>query len=338
MTEETEVRYRVLQPSDLGADILSRRFAVDVLRGLSERPKRLPSRWFYDETGSRLFEQICDLDEYYLTRTETSILRQHADRILADAEGAALSIVDLGAGDGRKTDILLAAAAGLADVSYVPIDISETAMARLVGAVSGRYPRMAVGGVVGEYFDGLHWLAQSSERRSLVLFLGSNIGNFDAVNARNFLRQLWDALKHGDLLLIGFDLKKDIELLLAAYNDRQGVTAAFNLNLLARINRDLEADFDLSAFRHFATYNVFSGAMESYLVSRRAQAVKVGALQQAFEFAPWEPIHTEYSYKYLEEDIESLAAETGFSIVDRFYDGRGWFVDALWRVEKPGLG
>jgi L-histidine N-alpha-methyltransferase len=323
--------YKVLQPSDLGRDLFTRRFAMDVLKGLAEKPRRLPSRWFYDDVGSRLFQQICDLEEYYLTRVETEILTRNAAAIVGHADAENLDIVDLGAGDGRKTSIILDAAPA---ARYVPIDISEAAMGELVPAMRRRFPSMEVGGIVSEYFDGLHWLAGSSGRRSLVLFLGSNIGNFNHGQARDFLRHLWDALNHGDLVLVGFDLKKDIEVLLAAYNDSQGITAQFNLNLLTRVNRELQADFSLENFRHFATYNVFSGAMESYLVAQEGQSVRVGALQQTFDFEPWEPIHTEYSYKYLTSDVAGLAADTGYAIVDQYFDARHWFVDSLWQVIK----
>jgi uncharacterized SAM-dependent methyltransferase len=167
-----------------------------------------------------------------------------------------------------------------------------------------------------------------------VLFLGSNIGNLDRPRARTFLRRLWTGLASGDHVLIGFDLKKDIERLLAAYNDREGVTASFNLNLLTRINRELGGHFDAARFRHFSTYNVFSGAMESYLVSLDPQEVRIDRLQSSFTFRAWEPLHTEYSYKYLLADIERLAKESGFEVVSHFHDRRGFFADSLWRVEK----
>ncbi len=171
-----------------------------------------------------------------------------------------------------------------------------------------------------------------------MLFLGSNIGNFDRPHARGFLRRMWNALNPGDYTLIGFDLRKDIEVLLAAYNDRQGVTARFNLNLLERINRELGGHFDTRAFRHFATYNVFTGAMESYLVSLVRQTVAIDALRVAFEFHPWEPIHTEYSYKYLDEEVSALAVDTQFEAEATFHDAHHWFCDALWRVDKPDPG
>lgn len=330
--------YRVLTPQDLSAAHGLRAFALDVLNGLSESPKRLNSRWIYDDDGSRLFSRICELDEYYATRCEAEILRSHTEDILKRSGTSELDIVDLGAGDGRKTNIVLEAAlTQVDDVRYVPIDISEAAMDGLVKTTREKFPKLKLGGIVGEYFDGLHWLGNQDSRRNLVLFLGSNIGNFNKVQARVFLRQLWEALNDGDQVLIGFDLKKDIELLLAAYNDREGVTAAFNKNLLKRINRELGADFDLSAYRHFATYDVFSGAMESYIVSLKHQTVTIKELRSTFEFDEWEPIHTEYSYKYLQKDIEDLAGSTGFRIVEQYYDNNGWFTDSLWQVEKPSV-
>ncbi|MEE9312760.1 MAG: L-histidine N(alpha)-methyltransferase, partial [Planctomycetota bacterium] len=324
-------RYKVLKPEDLTNTHGVRPFAMDVLNGLSETPKHLPSRWIYDEAGSMLFKDICDLDEYYQTRTEAAILEAHADAILNATGEGPLAIVDLGAGDGRKTNILLDAVAGR-DTRFVPIDISESAMVELCDNTAKRFPKLQVNGLVSDYFDGIQWLSGQSKRRKLVLFLGSNIGNFSVVQARNFLRQLWDSLDDGDIVLMGFDMKKDIELLLAAYNDREGVTAKFSLNLLSRINNELGANFDTSAFRHFATYNVFSGAMESYLVSLKEQDVYVGHLKQSFHFDSWEPIHTEYSYKYLDSDISKLAKQTGFEMMEQFTDGKKWFTDSLWRV------
>ena len=330
-----DAAYRVLEPQDLKAAHGLRSFALDVLNGLSETPKRLSSRWIYDEHGSELFSRICNVEEYYPTRCEAEILRNHAPDILKRAGEDALDIVDLGAGDGRKTNIVLERAlTQVKDVRYVPIDISESAMAGLVKVTAAKFPALKFGGIVAEYFDGLHWLSHTDDRKNLVLFLGSNIGNFNKVQARVFLRQLWEALNHGDQVLIGFDLKKDIELLLAAYNDREGVTAAFNKNLLKRINRELGGDFDMAAYRHYATYDVFSGAVESYIVSLKAQTVRIKELQSTFEFDEWEPIHTEYSYKYLQKDIDALANSTGFRIVEQYYDNNGWFTDSLWQVEK----
>ena len=327
----------------LGPDTLQnlhdpmRDFAYEVLVGLSESPKRLSSRYFYDDAGSRYFSRIMLLDEYYPTRCETEVLEQHTEAIIAPLLGKKpFNLVDLGAGDGKKTMIVLEALrrAG-ADFTFVPIDISEGAMKSLVGRVRERMPDVKVEGLVCEYTEGVHYLGREhSERRNLVLFLGSNIGNFNRVQARAFLRRLWSSLSEGDYALVGFDLKKDIEVLLAAYNDREGVTAAFNLNLLERINRELGANFDLGKWRHYGTYNVFSGAMESYLVSLEPQVVRVDAVEQSFAFDAWEPVHTEYSYKYLRSDVEELSGDTGFTVRERFEDANGWFLDALLRVER----
>lgn len=331
--------YRILGEPELAAlRDPARSLADAVLLGLAERPKRLPSRFFYDARGSELFEEIMELEEYYPTRCEDEILTREAPALAAAlAARAPLDVIDLGAGDGAKTIILLRAlvAAG-ATVRYRPIDISESAMSKLVGAVASALPAIELAGIVSEYSDGLHWLAaQPGSSTKLVLFLGSNIGNFDRPRARAFLRRLWLALCEGDQVLIGFDLKKDIDVLLRAYNDSCGVTAAFNLNLLTRINSELGGSFDLSRFRHFGTYDVFSGAMESYLVSLERQVVSIEALSQTFSFEPWEPVHTEYSYKYLRTDIHSLAENTGFTVASEHIDSRGWFVDSLWTVTRP---
>ena len=313
-----------------------RELAYEVLVGLSGRPKSLPSRLFYDDEGSRLFQEIMNLDEYYLTNLERQIFEAHKGDIVDAVAAHPINVVDLGAGDGSKTMILLEHMKRRSvDFRYVPIDISEGAMVDVTERTRARLPGVPIEGLVSEYTDGLHWLAEAhAERKNLVLFLGSNIGNFDRARARAFLRRLWSALRHGDYLLIGFDLKKDIDVLLRAYNDPKGVTAEFNLNLLRRINRELGGHFDVGKFRHFGTYDVFSGAMESYLVSLEQQSISIEALHLAFDFAPWEPIHTEYSYKYLRDDVTMLARDTGFAIDAEFLDERRWFVDALWRVER----
>ncbi|MBX3246845.1 MAG: L-histidine N(alpha)-methyltransferase [Myxococcales bacterium] len=332
--------YTVLGPATLEALHDPRRdFAYDVLVGLSEKPKRLPSKYIYDDEGSQHFSRIMSLDEYYPTRCETEVLERYADEIVAPLLGGGpINLVDLGAGDGKKTMIVLDALrrAG-ADFTFVPIDISEGAMKELVARVRAQMPDVAIEGLVCEYTEGVHHLGREQrDRRNLVLFLGSNIGNFNRVQSRSFLLRLWSSLGEGDYALLGFDLKKDIEVLLAAYNDREGVTSAFNLGLLRRINRELGASFDLDRWRHYGTYNVFSGAMESYLVSLEPQVVEVEALEQRFAFDAWEPVHTEYSYKYLRSDVEALAHDTGFEVAGRFEDSRGWFLDALWRVKRGG--
>ena len=330
--------YRVLDAAVVGRlHDAERELALDVLAGLSERPKRLSSKYFYDDVGSQYFRQIMQLDEYYLTGCELEILERHGADIAGRVGSQPLNVVDLGAGDGAKTRVLLRhLVARGADFMYTPIDISEGAMATLERAIRRDLPAVSMRGLVSEYSQGLRWLeVNEPDRSNLVLFLGSNIGNFNRSQARAFLRRLWNDLRDGDLVLIGFDLKKEIDILLAAYNDSEGVTAAFNLNLLSRLNRELGADFDLQYWRHFGTYNVFSGAMESYLVSLISQRVVIPALSLEFGFDEWEPIHTEYSYKYLPSEIAALARDTGFGVDVDYRDSRGYFTDSLWRVRKP---
>ncbi len=326
-------RFRVLQSSTEE----DRRwfFAADIRAGLARRPKRLPSRYFYDDEGSRLFEKIMRMPEYYPTRSETDIFERHGAAIVERFGDAPINLVDLGAGDGTKTEILLRAIqARGGDVRYVPVDISEGAMETLTSGIAERLPGVEVEGLVCEYVAALRWLRANSAdgRRSVALFLGSNIGNFDPIATLQFLAKLRAALRRDDQMLIGFDLKKDIPIIERAYGDEGGVTAAFNLNLLRRINREFHADFNLEAFKHHGFFNPISGAAESYLISQVRQEVMIRDLDLTVAFDEFEPIHTEYSHKYLRSDIERYARESGFVIEKVFCDEREWFADALWRA------
>jgi L-histidine N-alpha-methyltransferase len=332
-------RYKILTERDY-ADSFKEHdaFALDVLVGLSGPRKFIPSKYFYDARGSELFDQITRLPEYYPTGCELEIIEHHLDTISRYVAFGAFNLVELGAGFSTKTTTLLEYfhSRGM-DFRFVPIDISESAMKSLTQSIAGRFPSLEVDGLVTDYFNGLKWLNNRHRRKNLVLFLGSSIGNFTHAEACVFMRNVWNCLNHDDVVLIGFDLKKDIELLLRAYNDSRGVTREFNLNVLHRINRELGGTFDVSKFRHFGTYDVFSGGMESYLVSLERQSVFIERIGRAFSFEPWEPIHTEYSYKYLIPDIEQLAGETGFEIYEHLFDERRFFTDSIWRVHKPGL-
>src|SRR5688572_18603030 len=258
-------------------------FADDVRRGLTARPKRLPPKYFYDELGSRLFDAICLLPEYYLTRAEGEIFERHAREIVAAARRGAgrVTLFELGSGSAAKTRrIIEALLAGQETLTYVPVDISPAALEASAHALLGDYAGLSVTAYAADYDSALPRLGESFEdgARALVLFLGSNVGNFDRAEARDFLRRVRAALRAGDLLLLGADLKKDAAVLEAAYDDALGVTAAFNLNLLARINRELGADFDLRHFRHVALYDAREGRVEMHLESAREQTVRVGAL------------------------------------------------------------
>ena len=329
------VQCKVLQPRDVQAAKSNQEFSLDVLLGLSKSPKALSSKYFYDAEGNRLFQQITELPEYYLARCEFEILQNCKHRIAEIFGNSRFNLVELGAGDGRKTKILLEhfLKTGL-DFRYVPIDICEEAVKGLVEELHEHYPPLHIEGSISEYFDGLKWLSGLIQERNVVLFLGSNIGNFSHSEACVFLDSLWNALKGGDYVLIGFDLKKDIQQLTRAYNDSQGITAEFNLNLLRRINRELGGNFDLKQFKYYSAYNVYSGAVESFLISQKQQTVCIETLNESFSFEAWEPLHTEFSHKYLESDIVEMAAETGYEIVQQYYDSRRYFADSLWQVRK----
>jgi dimethylhistidine N-methyltransferase len=291
----------------------------------------------YDAKGSELFQSITELPEYYLTGCERNILETKCDEIVAFVKGQPFNLVELGAGDGRKMKLLLQCflEAGL-QFRYVPIDISEAAMAGLVETLRTEFPSLEVRGLVSDYHNGLKWLNDRYSEKSFAMLLGSSVGNFAPAEARKFLRNVWSALDEGDNMLVGFDLKKDIELLLWAYNDRQGVTREFNLNILKRINHELGGQFDVEKFRHFGTYDVFSGAMESYLVSLAHQSVLIKEIGRFFNDTATTEIYTEYSYKYHIEDIENLAGQTGFVVEKHLFDSKRYFADSIWRVHKPG--
>lgn len=334
----TNNKNKVLKAADLDLDLATagkQDFAVDVLHGLSQTPKRLPAKYLYDNEGSRLFSKIMDLPTYYLTDCEWDILENQTGAFANLITDQPFHLIELGAGDGRKTSLLLNHFLEKnLEFDYVPIDISQGAVDDLVGEMTTALPDVKTMGLVADYFTGLQWLAQNSHRPNLVLFLGSSLGNFLRSEADHFLHNLWNSLNHGDYFVIGFDLKKDISLLQAAYDDPQGVTAQFNYNYLHRINRELGGDFKIDQFLHHATYNVNIGAMESYLVSKKKQSVHLGELDRSFDFRAWEGIHVEYSHKYSEEDIADLADLTGFDVVDNLYDSKGYFVDSIWKVDK----
>lgn len=319
---------------DLGGAAARDSFAEDVRRGLTSDPKFLPPKYFYDTLGSVLFEAICLLPEYYLTRAEDEIFAGRARDIAAAAsEGAAkISLVELGSGSATKTRrIVEALVEKQGELTYVPVDISEAALRASADALLQNYPSLRVAAYAGDYDSALPRLLENVDERAraLVLFLGSNIGNFDRGGARDFMRSLRRHLRAGDRLLLGADLKKDAGALEAAYDDALGVTAAFNLNLLSRINRELSADFDLRHFRHAANYNGREGRVEMYVESLRSQGVRVRALDLRVEFGEGERVHTENSHKYDLAEILRLAEETGFASTNTWLDDAEQFSSNL---------
>lgn len=307
---------------------------IDEIRtGLQQTPKRLSSRFFYDAEGSRIFQAIMHTPEYYLTRSEFEILDVHKANLrqLFASPNQPFELVELGAGDGLKTKLLLGHFRDKnVQFTYVPVDISADALDGLVADVSQQWPDLRIYPRHSDYFKALEQLSEESDARRVVLFLGSNIGNFSPDEAIDFYRQLHDRLQPGDLVLTGFDLQKHPAIIHAAYNDQQGMTKAFNLNLLRRINRELDADFDLSAFDHYETYNPETGEARSYLVSQKTQTVQIGLLDMAIPFQHGEIIHTEVSRKFTRSQIEQLAQRSGFSVSGWFSDSKGYFADVVF--------
>jgi L-histidine N-alpha-methyltransferase len=309
-------------------------FAEDVLRGLSSSPKQLSSRYFYDDEGSRLFMEIMKLPEYYPTRAEMKIFTEQKAAICeAFTNGAdAIDLIELGAGDGTKTAVLIEhlLATGV-DFQYEPIDISQEANDALEARFKEKFPSLRIEPHTGDYFKILGSLKKDNGRRKVILFLGSNIGNFLRDNAVAFFRSLRDVMNENDRLFVGFDMQKDPRTIVAAYDDKRGVTAAFNLNLLSRINRELGGDFDLSKFSHYAQYRPMECAARSFLISREKQTVNIKALNRSFDFEQWEAIFMEISQKYTHAMIDELAGDGGFEIAQEFYNGEDFYIDSLWR-------
>jgi dimethylhistidine N-methyltransferase len=314
---------------------ISERVAVAVRDGLASTPKRLPPWLFYDEAGSRLFEQITELPEYYLTRTERAIFAADAGAMIARAAaGDRLRIAELGAGSAEKTRLLLAAAVRRqGPVIYEPVDVSATALADAQERLEQELPQVMVAPQVMDYTESFALDYSAADERHLVLYIGSSIGNFEPEEAAQVLQRVRGALRLGDALLLGVDLVKSPDALLAAYDDAEGVTAAFNRNMLVRINRELGADFDPEAFTHRAGWNAAASRMEMHLMSQGAQTVRIAALDMDVDFRRSECIHTENSYKYQPGQAEAMLSRAGFTPNMTWNDRRGWFAVCLARAE-----
>jgi dimethylhistidine N-methyltransferase len=313
---------------------IDERVAAAVLEGLLSPPKRLPAWLFYDEAGSRLFDEITEVPEYYLTRTERGIFIAHAaEMIAAAAGGERLRIAELGAGSADKTRLLLAAAVEhQGNVLYEPVDVSASALAAAMERIEREIPAVTVSTHHMDYTQGLKLKQAGAGERRLVLYIGSSIGNFEPHEAKLLLDRIRAGLNPGDGLLLGVDLTKDEATMLAAYNDAAGVTAKFNQNILIRLSRELEGDFDPDAFEHRAIWNGIESRIEMHLESRIAQRVRLTALDLEVEFAPGETIHTENSYKYRPGHAEAMLAESGFLPAARWTDERGWFAVCLGKA------
>lgn len=305
---------------DLPAEARRGRFVEAVRAGLTASPKTLPCCYFYDAHGSQLFDAICALPEYYLTRAEAAILRGHASDIAARFPTVP-DLLELGSGSADKTRLLIDAFLQRSPrLRYIPLDICRAVLEESSLDLLRTYPTLEVLAIAGEYQDGLAHLRAIGARPKLVLWLGSNVGNLDRVEAAGFLSRVRDTLGPADRLLVGIDLRKHRSILEPAYDDAQGVTAEFNCNLLARINRELRGHFLLEQFRHRAVYNDDLGRVEMYLVSTTAQRVAIDELKLDVSFAAGEAIHTENSYKYSFAEIDELARAAGLVLEQRWLD------------------
>lgn len=314
--------------------------ALDVATGLKSQPKTLSPKYFYDAVGSVLFDEITRLPEYYLTQTEHSILAENAREILQTAADGhidaspqdELIILELGAGSATKTLTILREALQLQErCVFVPVDVSQSALEEAVVRIGEELPRVQVRPEVLDYTESLAGLEQFDGRK-LVLYIGSSIGNFEPFQAGALLRKVRAALNPGDALLLGTDMRKPEDVLLPAYDDRRGVTAAFNKNILTHINRELNANFDLDSFQHRAVWNSNQSRIEMHLESLRTQKVEIGALAMTVQFARGETIHTENSYKFTMPMIEAIANNGGFTVERTWSDSREWFTVHLLRA------
>lgn len=305
--------------------------AEDVRRGLTSRPKSLPPRLFYDATGSALFERITELPEYYLTNAEREIFERFADEI-ADCAGPDVHVIELGAGSASKTQRLLRAIIQRQGATeFHPIDVSPTALEEARQSIEVNLPDVRVIPEVLDYSYGIPFAAKLPGTK-LVLYIGSSIGNFEPLEASSVLSHIRRALNPGDAMLIGTDMRKAEELLVPAYNDPQGVTAAFNRNILSHINQELDANFAPEMFQHIALWNEDESRMEIYLESSREQTAFIRTLDMKVHFAKGEKIHTENSYKFTMPMIESIAANGGFKLERTWNDSKRWFTVHLLRV------
>jgi len=305
-----------------------KQFLTDVITGLSKPIKQLSSKYFYDEKGDKLFQQIMQLDEYYLPQSELEILKTRAADMIEGFDYDHFDVVELGAGDGSKTVFFLEKLLALGKQPvYRPLDISPDVLATNKTLMKTQLPSLPVEPIAGDYFETLSEIDKS--RPKIILFMGSNIGNYKGAEAKDFLEQVRQHIQPNDLLLVAFDLKKNPKVILNAYNDAQGVTRQFNLNLLERLNRELGANFDLNSFEHYPTYQPLSGITYSFIVSLKKQKVEIQG--QEFNFENGEVIHTEVSQKYNLEQIERLKEEAGFSGVRHFLDEKKYYSISVFK-------
>ncbi|MCH7410603.1 L-histidine N(alpha)-methyltransferase [Belliella sp. DSM 111904] len=304
-------------------------FLQDVTESLAKSHKSIPSKYFYDEKGSRIFQEIMTLEAYYLPRCEMEILEQSAAAILSHFNDQNMDFIDLGAGDGSKMiSFLRQVHHKLNAPSYIPMDISPEILKVNQNLIQNAIPNLDILAIPGDYFVSTHQIKQRPNPM-VVMYMGSNIGNFRLEEAVEFLRFINDFLNKGDFLLMGVDLKKDPSTIQAAYNDKEGVTKKFNLNLLERINRELGANFNLDLFDHYGTYNPSSGEAQSYLISLEEQLISIA--EKKYHFEKFETIHTEISRKFSLVELNDMGHESGFTWNKHFLDSKAFFSLSLFR-------
>jgi len=314
-------------------------FKTEISKGLFKKPKSISSKFFYNDKGDALFQEIMNLEEYYLTDCELEIFKTKKDAILEaitkdeDQDKEAFNLIEFGAGDGSKTKLLIDHfLSQKIDFTYHPVDISAHVLAELEQDLSNEFPDLEIHPVNKEYFEAIDYLSSLNDRKNIILFLGSNIGNFDKWSIDNFFSSLSNSCAKGDQLLIGVDLKKDPSVILNAYSDSEGITEQFNLNLLERANQELGANFNLENFKHYASYNPENGEARSYIISLVDQKVFIKSINKSVSFLRSEFIHTEISKKYNLSELEHLASSHNMSVDQHFTDSKKYFVDTLWTI------
>lgn len=314
--------------------VLDTAFKKDVFEGLTSHPKYLYSKYIYDKVGDKLFQDIMEMPEYYLTDCEYEILSLHTQAIASffKGKGHGFDLIELGAGDGKKTKVLLRYLADNGfNFLYKPIDISQNSIDSLTKTLSVELPNVVVDGEPGEYFEVLERLQEYRTRKKVILVLGSNIGNLMHPRAISFLTKLKDTMNPDDLLFMGFDQKKHPKTILDAYNDPRGITEAFNKNLMHRINRELGGNFNPDKFLHWETYNPETGTAKSFLVATEELEVTIEKIELTVHFEPWETIHTEISQKYDDKVVDWLAQEAGLQIMTHFTDSKSFYKNYVFQ-------
>lgn len=309
-------------------------FEEEVFIGLTDYPKHLSSKYFYDEKGDKLFQDIMTMPEYYLTDAEFDIFTEYTEEITAlfAKHSTDFNLIELGAGDGKKTKILLKnLSENNIQFKYLPIDISQNVLDELSNSLEKEIPEVHIEPQQGTYFEALENIASLTNTKKVILFLGSNIGNLLHPKAIEFLTQIQRLMQKDDLLFVGFDQKKNPQTILDAYNDQTGITAAFNKNVLVRINSELGGNFDLDNFLHWEVYNPETGTAKSYLVATKEHSVSIEKLDLNLEFAAWETIHTEISQKYDDKIVEWLAEKSGLQIETQFSDSKKQYKNYVFK-------